>query len=193
MVNYPNGKKRVYVHEKTSTSRRGMNLEKEINMTNTYYLQEGLANVHKKPTPITITKVDYPQRSAAKIVEAYFQIPSTTDYNGIYKGKYIDFEAKECASKTSFPLSSIHNHQIEHLRSITKLGGIGFLIVRFTSQDKTFFVKAESLFDFLETNERKSIPFDWFIENCYIIPQNYVKPVDYLKIIEEEYFNGIRD
>ena len=33
-------------------------------------------------------KVDYPNRSHAKIVEAYYQTPSTTDYNGIYRGKY---------------------------------------------------------------------------------------------------------
>ena len=188
MVNYPNGKKSVYVKAKISQKGRGMTLEKEINLTNEYYLSEGLANIHKKPTPITIVKVDYPKRSAAKITEAYFQIPSTTDYNGIYKGRYIDFEAKECASKTAFPLSSIHAHQIEHLRSIESHGGIGFLIVRFTGLNETYYVKANDLFSFLETSTRKSIPYARFKESGYIIPESYIKPVDYLKVLEKLYF-----
>ncbi len=190
MVNYPNGKKGIYKTDKTSASRRGMTLEKEINMTNAYYLDEGLANIHKKPTPITIVKVDYPARSAAKITEAYFQIPSTTDYNGIYRGKYIDFEAKESASKTSFPLESIHDHQISHLRDITKHGGIGFLIIRFTQKQVTYYVRATDLFDFLEKEKRKSIPLSWFEKKGYVIPESYVKPVDYLKIVDQLYIES---
>ena len=62
-----------------------------INQSNAYYLQNDLCIVYKKPTPIRITKVDYPSRNRAKITEAFYQIPSTTDYNGIYKGKYIWF------------------------------------------------------------------------------------------------------
>ena len=42
-----------------------------INATNDYYLTHGLAVIHKKPTPVQIVRVDYPQRSRAKIVEAY--------------------------------------------------------------------------------------------------------------------------
>ena len=53
---------------------RGMELEKEINMTNSRYLADDTAVIHKKPTPVTIVKVDYPMRSAAKITEAYFTI-----------------------------------------------------------------------------------------------------------------------
>ena len=50
------------------------------------------------------------------IKEAYFNEPSTLDYTGIYKNKYIEFDAKETKSKTSFPLSNIHSHQLEHIK-----------------------------------------------------------------------------
>ena len=75
---------------------------------------------------IKITKVDYPSRDKAVIKEAFFTIPSTTDYNGIYKGKYIDFEAKETKSKTSFSLNNIHPHQIKHLENIDKHKGFNY-------------------------------------------------------------------
>ena len=105
-----------------------MNLEDDLNQTNQYYLSHDIAVIHKKPTPIQIVKVDYPQRTAAKIVEAYFRTPSTTDYNGLYKGRYIDFEAKETKTK-SFPFINISLHQINHLESIIKHGGIAFIII----------------------------------------------------------------
>ncbi|MBR2809023.1 MAG: Holliday junction resolvase RecU, partial [Erysipelotrichaceae bacterium] len=94
-MNYPNKASRTY-SKVTNYSNKGMALEDDLNRTNTWYLNNDIAVVYKKPTPIQIVKVDYPQRSKAKITEAYFKKPSTTDYNGVYKGKYIDFEAKEC-------------------------------------------------------------------------------------------------
>ena len=109
------------IEGKHNTAHRGMNLEEDINLTNEYYLSHDIAVIHKKPTPIQIVKVSYPERSSAKIVEAYFRTPSTTDYNGIYKGKYIDFEAKE--TKTlSFPFTNISLHQINHLDKVIHHG-----------------------------------------------------------------------
>lgn len=94
----------------------GMSLEKDIEHSNTFYLKSDIAVIHKKPTPVQIVNVNYPKRSKAVINEAYFRTPSTTDYNGVYQGYYIDFEAKETKNKTSFPLNNIHDHQVEHMK-----------------------------------------------------------------------------
>ena len=188
MVNYPNGKKSTFHTAAASFGGRGMALEDDINTTNSYYLDTDRAVIHKKPTPVTIVKVDYPSRSAAKITEAYFKLPSTTDYNGIYRGRYIDFEAKECAINTSFPLKSIHAHQIAHLESVLRHGAIAFVIVRFTKMNRTFFVPAEVMIPYIRSLDRRSIPYTWFEENGHEIRYNYVRPVDYLAAVDELYF-----
>lgn len=185
-MKYPNSNK-VYVKPKESASRRGMSLEEDINSTNRYYLTNNTAVIYKKPTPITIVHVDYPKRSAAKITEAYFKVPSTTDYNGIYLGKYIDFEAKECESKTSFPFSSIHQHQIDHLSKVLEHGAIAFIIIRMVSYDKDFLINAKDFIDFYNSTSRKSLPYDWIIENGFEIPRAYQKPCDYLSVVERVY------
>ncbi len=168
---------------------RGTNLENDINLSNKYYIDQKQAYIYKKPTPIKISKVDYPSKhnkvSKVVIKEAYFEAPSTTDYNGIYKGKYIDFEAKETQNKTVFPLENIHKHQIEHLRNITSCGGIGFLIVRFTAHQKNFLLLAEDLFSYLETSNQKSIPLSYFEEKGYLIEESYLPRLPYLKIIDK--------
>ena len=97
-----------------------MTLEEDLNDTNEYYRDRKIAVIHKKPTPVQIVQVDYPRRSAAVIKEAYFKQASTTDYNGVYKGKYIDFEAKETQNPTSFPLKNFHQHQIQHMEEVIK-------------------------------------------------------------------------
>ncbi|MBR3898533.1 MAG: Holliday junction resolvase RecU [Bacilli bacterium] len=174
----------------SSYANRGMTLEADLGATNEYYLVNDIAVIYKKPTPITISKVNYPSRVEAVIKEGYFRTPSTTDYNGVYKGKYIDFEAKETKSKTSFPLSNIHKHQIEHLKRIYSHGGIGFLIVRFTVLNKTFLLTYEALSDFLDNTSRKSIPLSYFEESGYIIKDKYNPRVDYISVLNTLYFGG---
>lgn len=184
-MNYPNGIKKQKDNIIITYKNRGMTLENEINSSNEYYREIDKAYIYKKPTPIKITKVDYPSRDKAVIKEAYFTIPSTTDYNGIYKGKYIDFEAKETKSTTSFVLSNIHPHQIQHLKNIDKHNGIAFLIIRFTSLNETYLLPAAHLINFMETTTRKSIPLEYFKKNAYLIKDNYNPRIDYLKIIDQ--------
>ena len=184
-MKYPNGIKKT-IQNSFSHSNRGMNLEADLNDTNLYYLERDIAIIHKKPTPITINKVDYKSRKDATIIEAHFKTPSTTDYNGIYKGKYIDFEAKETKSSTSFPLNNIHDHQIKHLQSIVRHGGIGFIIVRFNKLNKTYLLFFDDLINFINSNKRASIPLLYFEKQGYVIKEALSPRIDYLKILDEK-------
>ena len=197
-MNYPNGQKRRPSRNQNEEKKanhaygnRGMSLEEDINITNEYYLQENKAVVHKKPTPIQVVKVHYPERSAAVITEAYYRQASTTDYNGLYRGKYIDFEAKETKNKTRFPLSNIHEHQIKHMERVVEQGGISFIIIRFSTLDETYLLETQKLLPlwFAQFKDgRKSIPYETIREEGHLIPIKYQARVDYLSVIDQLYF-----
>ena len=63
-MQYPNGIKKV-PKKVSNIGNRGMTLESEINETNKYYLNNDIAVIYKKPTPITVNKVDYHARNDA--------------------------------------------------------------------------------------------------------------------------------
>ena len=95
MINYPFNIQNLDENNKTiSYKNRGLSLEKMINDSNKFYVFINKALIYKKPTPIHIVKTN----KQNTITEAFFEMPSTTYYNGIYKGKYFDFEAKETKS-----------------------------------------------------------------------------------------------
>ena len=177
-MKYPNGLNKDY-KKNINYKNRGMNLEDDINLANEYYLIHNIASIYKKPTPIGIVKVD----NSGIIHEAYFKTPSTTDYNGIYKGKYIDFEAKETI-ENNFPLKNIHEHQIKHLNTISNMGGIGFIIVSFVKLEKTFILSNYYLQKFRSSNTRKSIPLKYFEDYGYIVNYKLNPRLDYLKIVD---------
>ena len=185
MFNYPN-KKGNFI-QKTKYSNRGMELEEDINFANKYYLNNDIAVIHKKPIPIQIVEVNYPSRSSAMITKAFYKTPSTTDYNGLWNGKYIDFEAKETNSATSFSLNNIHDHQIEHMQKILNHGGITFMIVRFKKIDRTCILPFKNFIFFhnrANNGGRKSIKLSEFEESAFELSFNYKIRLDYLNIIK---------
>ncbi|HEY9577291.1 MAG TPA: Holliday junction resolvase RecU [Pseudobacillus sp.] len=199
-IKYPNGKKYVADTKTVATrqpplqdsySNRGMTLEEDLNDTNTFYLERGLAVIHKKPTPVQIVQVDYPRRSAAVIKEAYFKQASTTDYNGVYRGKYVDFEAKETKNATAFPLKNFHKHQIAHMRSVEKQEGISFVIIRFTVTGEVFYLPASRLFEYwdrMESGGRKSITKAEIESSGFSIRTGLHPRIPYLSVIDQLYF-----
>src|SRR5699024_1664483 len=148
-MNYPSGVKKNTNSKRKSKqinyTNRGMTLEDDINITNEYYLNNNLAIIHKKPTPVQIVNVHYTKRSADIITETYLNKYATTYYNRIYQQKYIDFEAKKTTNTTSFPFSNIHEHQINHMQHILSHGGIAFFIIKFTQFDETYLLDANIL------------------------------------------------
>lgn len=186
MVNYPNGQKhRTTLQTQTSKSNRGQSLEEDLNQTNLYYRTHGIALIHKKPTPIQVVHVEYPQRSKAKITEAYYRTPSTTDYNGVFNGYPIDFEAKQTENKTRIPLKMLHSHQIEHLRQVTKHRGLAFLIIRFSAYQETYLLEFKAFDEYIIEGSAKSVPYLWIKENAYLCSQSYLKPCDYIEGIKQ--------
>lgn len=196
LVKYPDGSVREIDEKKKkkekdfTKSNLGNDFETEINESNDYYRLKQIAVVHKKPTPVQIVKVDYPARNKAKIVEAYYKTPSTTDYNGIYKEKYIDFEAKSCR-ELNFSFERIYDHQIRHLEQIDKMGGISFLIIEFSSIDEVYILPAKLLVEKYEESlkgGRKSIPYDYIKDNGVVVERGFAPRLAYLKAVDKYYF-----
>ena len=177
-MNYPGQIKKTY-KKNINYANRGMDLEHLIDITNEKYLENGIAVIYKKPTPIQVVKYDY---SSKKITDAYYKSPSTLDYNGIYNGYYIEFDAKN-TNKECFPLSNIADHQIKHIKNVLKQNGIVFLLIMINQ--KCFLLPGQKVLEFIDANERKSIPMEYININGYEVTYNYLKGIDYITAVDK--------
>lgn len=153
----------------TSVSRlgkKGSKLEMLINMTNSEYFNGGIADVRKNPTPLKIGSV------SGKNVKAYLDKPTWLDYNGIYKGHALIFDAKETTIER-FPLANIADHQYETMKSWHHHGAVAFLIVAFWLENKNepeiYYLSYKQLASYWEhkdTGGSKSIPIKYFRNHC---------------------------
>ncbi|MDD4531941.1 MAG: Holliday junction resolvase RecU [Bacilli bacterium] len=195
MIKYPNGevydpiklkRERKRTYKCDNASNRGMSLEKDISLSCDYYNSRNVTCIYKRPTPIKVVRMD--KIDKAKIVEGYFSMKSTTDYNGIYRGKYMDFEAKETESKTSFSFKNIRSQQLSHLRKVHALGGIAFFVIRFKQYQETYLVDAMTLLDYMDLNIRKSFPYSFIKENGVLIEEAYCPRLKLTAAIDQMYF-----
>lgn len=166
---------------------RGSYLEEIINRTNEEYFKDELAVVQKLPTSIKPVELD---QNKGTITLAYFESKSTVDYMGNVQGIPICFDAKE-TSKVSLPISNIHPHQIEFMEKFHLQGGLSFIIVSFTKEEKYFLLDFETLktyWDNANNNGIKSIniknfnpKLELFSKEGYLL--HYLEGINtYLKI-----------
>lgn len=181
MINYPT-KKKITNTKVNNKANMGMALEEMIEISNNYYLNANIATINKVPTNVKVLKTvdNY------HIIDGYFQESKFLDFVGAFKGKYLEFDAKETASHTSFPMSNIKRYQIERIRTVLSFGGISFLIIYFKARNEIFLVDGNLIIKAYDDNE-KSIEYGKIKETSILIKEGYLVPVDYLKEVEKNY------
>jgi len=156
---------------------RGKKFESLLDYTNNIYKQKGVALINKRPTPVQIIRT-----KNGRITQATYSKKSTVDYDGVFNGKPIVFEAKSTNGK-SIPLNLIQDHQIDYLLNAEQHGAISFLIVHFKELDETYVLSNQIVLDYVENAKkggRKSIPIKEFKDNGIKVESNDGVPLDYL-------------
>lgn len=161
---------------------RGKSFENLIDHTNRIYQNKGVALINKRPTPMKIVG-----KTRGNQHICVFSHKSTVDYDGIYKGKPIVFEAKSTNLKR-LPLDIITNHQIKYLDQADKQGAISFLIVEIRPLQDVFIVSNSLLQRYVEIAEnggRKSISMDDLEVYAELVRSGNGVPLDYLQVVDK--------
>lgn len=58
------------------------------------------------------------------------------DFIGYHGPRFVTFDAKSCANKTSFPLANIEHHQAVIVKKAHESGAIAFFLVEFSKLDQ---------------------------------------------------------
>ncbi|EOP48908.1 recombination protein U [Bacillus cereus VDM053] len=91
------------------------------------YQREGVALINKRPIPVKVLK-----STGGQILNGFYEAKSTVDYDGVYKGRAVAFEAKSTQSLTRFDLNNIAHHQLDYLEKAEKMGAICFFLIGFS-------------------------------------------------------------
>ncbi|PHB05535.1 Holliday junction resolvase RecU [Bacillus wiedmannii] len=163
---------------------RGMAFEKLINLSNEMYQREGVALINKRATPVNVLK-----SAGGRVLNGFYEAKSTVDYDGVYKGRAVAFEAKSTQSLTRFDLSNIAQHQLDYLEKAEKMGAVCFFLIEFSKDQTVFLVPASVIQSYVrmshQPNGKKSISRADFNIYGYLVEQTERAPVDYLQYIDE--------
>lgn len=161
-----------------------MAFEKLINLSNEMYKRGGVALINKRPTPVKVLKMVY-----GRVKDGYYESKSTVDYDGVYKGRAIAFEAKSTNEINRFDLKNIAQHQLDYLDKAEKIGAICFFLIRFSKDQSVFAIPLSVIQSYVRMSQqpkgKKSIPRADFDIYGYLVEQTERAPVDYLQYVDE--------
>lgn len=170
---------------KRTFEQSGMEFEEMIERSNLAYDVRGKGIIQKIHTPWKV-KRGYNSRTKKQEIYSAFPDKSTVDFGGTAQGKAVWFDAKRTENKKSFPLANVKAHQIDYLVKVYNQGGKAFLLVYSAERDKTWLLWIYQLIDFMNDEQRKSIPFEWFDLNCKTVKSQNGIMLDYLEIVLED-------
>ena len=164
----------------------GMQLETDVIRSCEVFRERGSASIYKRPTPIRIGKMD--RENPNHITSAYLAEKSTTDFVGVYRSRYIDFECKETGHDT-LQIQNIRPQQLSHLELVLRLGGIGFFLVCFTKRKEVYLLDASYVLErVLRERSNSGFKRDFFLEHGILVEQGYSPRLEILKAIDMAYF-----
>jgi len=161
---------------------RGMAFEQLINLANNQYKTKGLALINKRATPVKVLK-----SKGTQVLRGFYEAKSTVDYDGVYNGRAITFEAKSVSGKR-FDLKNIHDHQLQYLENAEKHGAVSFLLIEFRDTKEIFFTPLSMIrlaVKRAKDGGRKSIPIDEFQVYATEVNQGRGVALDYLAAVDE--------
>lgn len=163
------------------TGKRGQSFEISINYTNKIYENKGRALINKRATPVKVLK-----SKGTRVLSGFYEEKSTVDYDGVYQGRSIVFEAKS-TTKKRLPLDMISNHQVDYLNAAEKQGSISFLIVEMRATRDVFLVPNNMLQKYIKNAKsggRKSIPMGDLEVYAFLVEAKNGVPLDYLTVVD---------
>jgi recombination protein U len=161
-------------------------LEKRVQTANLIYRKKKIAIIGKVEVPILVTKTGMiPRQSTVDFTGIYkkeIRAADQIDNNGTYYvttvGQGIAFDAKETLSKTSFPLSNIHQHQLVFLEYFEDCGGTSFFLIQFKKlhPNHAFVTPLAFVKKFwYDESSRRSLPYTDFDQKWLTEINNYLK------------------
>ncbi len=144
------------------------------------YQLGGVALINKRPTPVKVLK-----SKNGRVLNGFYEVKSTVDYDGVYKGRAIVFEAKSTENLGRFDLKNIAQHQLDYLEKAE----ICFFLIEFSKDQVIFLVPASVIQSYVRMSQqpkgKKSIPRADFNIYGYLVEQTEHAPVDYLQYVDE--------
>lgn len=139
----------------TARGQRGREFEAELDAVHKWYkLQAKLKMYHHGQEWAYISEFEYQRtiRTNPAILartgdgRTMKRLKSIVDFTGGNDYKSFAFDAKEVQEKT-FPLSMVHEHQVDSLNDATRCGMIAGVLVKFSEDDRVFFIFSSVLRD----------------------------------------------
>lgn len=103
-----------------------------------------------------------------------FTPSNIADFLLMKRDKVLFLELKSIKEKR-LPLGNIRMSQLDGLAGINHKNIKSYFLVNFRSEEKTYAVTPKQIIDFLEEQERKSIPLSWFEKHGILIKQTKKK------------------